>query len=192
ASDLDCSVTPLSYDNRCFTDSTGWSDGYCSGLCETNLDCGANGWCLSNADETEVFCAQKCTSHSDCRTGYSCYSVGGGDGACFPSDLPDLDDPNNVGDPCSSGMQCTLGTGDDTVCIPPVFDDGSDGWPDGYCTAGCSTHSDCGIGAYCVNIGGSAPVDRLPICLAGCSAGNPCRSGYTCVPGSVSNYCYPD
>ncbi len=91
--------------------------------------------------------------------------------------------PTNVGDPCTSDVDCDAGTLI-TQCIQPRDENGQPtGWTGGYCTGlTCADDSACGEGGLCVE------VERgLTACFKGCDkqAEDPgCRGGYSCRPAA--------
>lgn len=70
---------------------------------------------------------------------------------------------------CQSGLECVTQA------------------PGGYCSKTCASAADCGSGAYCYQITGSAP-----LCLRGCQGNADCRDGYTCQGDPGGTVCYPD
>ncbi len=67
--------------------SPGWPDGYCTTLdCETRDDCAADGndnRCLTGGRGYNL-CVRMCDTQDDCRDGYICQQVGGGNAFCSP------------------------------------------------------------------------------------------------------------
>jgi hypothetical protein len=64
-------------------------NGYCSSLCTSASDCGANGYCYAGSGAgTSAGCLRTCTQNSDCRTaeGYTCTNAYGTftQTVCFP------------------------------------------------------------------------------------------------------------
>jgi hypothetical protein len=110
---------------------------------------------------------------------------------------------DNVGGRCTSSTDCR-GTG--ATCLTSLgegslrFD-----LPDGYCTATCTAHAECGAGGGCplgeIMRDPAFPVDitsivQVPsVCLDRCKASeaSPCRTGYVClslrdlVPANIRN-----
>ena len=66
-----------------------------------------------------------------------------------------------VGASCQSTADC------DERCLS-----GGD-FPQGTCTASCSTDDDCPGGTFCIE-------DEGGVCLLGCDLPSDCRGGYTC------------
>lgn len=50
------------------------------------------------------------------------------------------------------------------------------GAPDGYCTAACSLHMDCGASGACISHGMQGGT-----CLLRCTDVTDCRTGYDCI-----------
>jgi len=101
---------------------------------------------------------------------------------CACDGLPWQDE--NTGEPCEGDMACSAN------CLPEVFDGMFSGFTDGYCSAPCDSHLQCGLGNVCVTFAN----DRA--CLQGCVVGQGgCREGYACWPSGLTSpdgYCFPD
>ncbi len=165
--------------------ASNYTGGYCTKDCIGNADCPSSALCLSapGLGEGDSVCWSRCTAPADCRSGYDCYSIGGGDSACWISPLPAFDagpPADKVGHPCATDVACQSPP-DDGVCL---FANLSDGGPSpflsGYCTAPCDDSSHCGTGAKCLSVAG------FGVCAAGCNAPSTgqadCRAGYVCRP----------
>jgi hypothetical protein len=65
-----------------------WPDGYCTTLgCETRADCATEDTQVDNRclqGRRYNLCVRMCSSSDECRDGYSCHPVGGGQGFCAP------------------------------------------------------------------------------------------------------------
>lgn len=227
--DLSLTATDQKYSIRGFckkasitdpTLSAGFSypGGYCTKRCGfENASCGAGNTCLISLGfigEFENQCMTSCTSSSQCRAGYGCFSMGSNLSVCLPLTedgglLPVVDAGPGV--PSEAGSACT----DDAQCIPPSTgfcfrETRSDGGPSGFTGGACS--ADCtalaatrAADAWCGNAGvcnsyGFATGDGLGpvvvwLCDHGCGVGwdAGCRSGYVCDQTSVeSPACVPN
>ncbi len=165
-----------------------WGEGYCSGHCISDEECGAKGVC--RILEGVGLCLRECAE--GCREGYLCEPIWGvclpdcrlgwdcGEGAeCGPDGLCTLTPPNlPVGIPCQTPIDCGGGR-----CIPEQTPQGSQtGWSGGYCTLFCDPINGCPNGESCIlSMEG-------PLCLALCEGG--CREGYIC--DSTQGGCFPD
>ena len=76
----------------CIGEDQGFVDGYCTTAgCETREDCARgpgdmlDNRCLRNP-RGQNFCVRLCDTSEECREGYSCQDLGGGQGACFPGE----------------------------------------------------------------------------------------------------------
>lgn len=76
-----------------------------------------------------------------------------------------------AGDSCKATNDCKMGLS----CF-------SDPFPNGYCSADCSTNP-CPDGTTC------APVAGASVCLKDCQSGSDCRSGYQCFGGVCTLRC---
>jgi hypothetical protein len=102
---------------------------------------------------------------------------------------PEVPPDGIVGDPCSTSGDCSGVPGSGRMCLTDVF--GMMTMPGGYCSADCTSDSDCGSLGDCVDFFGYGSY-----CLRTCSSPPDCRTseGYTCdmVPGISSGpYCLP-
>ena len=81
--DSDCSG------GTCITEADGFPGGYCTTLrCQDRTDCARNNGednrCL--VQNNPSLCVRMCQTVNDCRAGYTCERVGGGQGICLPDD----------------------------------------------------------------------------------------------------------
>jgi hypothetical protein len=96
----------------------------------------------------------------------------------------------DVGEPCTADSQCK--GGDKAACIPDKFSDGSEGWPDGYCTIFECQAGSCPAGSECYETKDTSG-NTLTLCLATCQTGTDCNKGYACpaygacVPGCTTS-----
>jgi hypothetical protein len=181
-----------------------YSGGYCTRDCVFDSDCPSAALCLGaqpGYGELDSVCWARCTTAAECRTGYDCYAVGGGDSACWIAPLPAFDagpPSDKVGRPCAGDPECRSPP-DDGLCL---FDSLSDGGPSpflgGYCSAPCDSSSHCSLdgGAKCISFAG------FGVCVAGCNAPQQgqadCRASYVCRPirevdGGIlpDGFCWP-
>lgn len=119
----------------CITQPTsGFPKGYCTALCDGDVDCG-EGVCFEDAQTP--FCVFPCSDTSDCRAGYGCQfiSEGTSSDACFPGCTANSD--------CATPAECITDEADGNFgfCIEDeVCDDDTDNDLDGR--PDC-TDSDC-------------------------------------------------
>lgn len=158
-------------------------DGYCSGGCYKDADCGAGGVCRMNLYGTGGDCFESCKVDSDCARdamGYGCLKTGDLTVCAAKSDpLPD----GVVGSACADNSMC--GTG---VCAMRVGPE-QVATPGGYCSSlDCTLDTDCGAGGVC------SPTMGRTRCYKGCTDGKECREGYSCVPrgDDQRSVCFPD
>lgn len=98
--------------------------------------------------------------------------------ACVPTAGPPSHTRSGaIGAPCSVDLDCA-----DEVCFTSTFPNGLSA-PGGYCTAACSTNSDCGTGVCIPFQTGSGPASSF--CLAACAAASDCRGGFACFQGDT-------
>ncbi len=96
-------------DDRCFSPTAGWEDGYCSSLhCRTDGECGDVGRCVTLEQPDLSLCVVACELSNNgegvCREGYACQPVGEtAQGACLPACQTD--------DDCGVGRACGVDTG---------------------------------------------------------------------------------
>lgn len=150
-----------------------YPDGYCTGACLKDSDCGATASCtlpLSGAGT----CYLTCGSDSDCREGYRCRS-NGGVMQCVPGAAPLAD--GVAGSACTADADCG---GAAMSCRTAL---GNYAAPSGYCSLQCIDDSDCGSRGSCVGGFGAALSSLLGptgTCYAACSEAADCRDGYAC------------
>ncbi len=150
---------------------TPFPDGYCTGDCVEDSDCGATGRCVPGFLGAIGICGLRCESDADCeRDGYRC-RVDGDIGGCAPGPKPLPD--NVVGNACESDADC--GGGPDTCASTLISVEA----PDGYCSQACSLDADCGEGGVCIS---GLTIVALPTgtCLRTCVDQDDCREGYNC------------
>jgi hypothetical protein len=90
---------------------TGFAGGYCTAIgCQSDDACGAGNFCLQVAEDGTTACIAGCQSQADCRDGYACNDLTGGQqpgaaSVCFPA--------------CTTDADCGEGTcNDDGTCSP--------------------------------------------------------------------------
>jgi len=186
--DGDCA--PLGPNHLCKQKTTSgantYQGGYCTRTCVNDLDCPTSALCLGpqpGYGENDSVCWARCASAQECRAGYDCYAVGGGDSACWIAPLPPFDagpPADKIGQPCGTDGTCQ-NPPDDGVCLADTFPDGGpSAFTGGYCTAPCDDTSHCSTdgGALCISLvtfGACAQSCSTP--LQGQGA---CRTGYVC------------
>ncbi|MEM1348551.1 MAG: M12 family metallo-peptidase [Myxococcota bacterium] len=123
----------------CIEDSDGWPDGYCTTLgCSSFMDCqrgedgSLNNRCLIQGGGRNL-CVRICQAQRECRTGYVCQPIGGGQGFCAPDpreplteDLDAYPFDFNCAAPESSRVEIAYTIADDTTSymFAPVAADG--------------------------------------------------------------------
>lgn len=150
--------------------NTGWVDGYCTGACDVDADCGPDGHCNGRA------CVATCTSNNDCRPGYECSDFfNDGTTVCAPATTYVM-----PGGACTSDDMCAT-TYFGATCLAP-----DDGFADGYCVVGCEVDADCPGASFC------ASTDTGGVCVPTCNATS-CRDGYACFDylNTFRNTCGP-
>jgi len=60
-----------------------WPDGYCTGRCDRDRDCGVLGACIE-ADDGRGLCLLRCEPARGCRDGYACRGTMDGWNVCRP------------------------------------------------------------------------------------------------------------
>ncbi len=158
-------------------------DGYCSGGCFSNADCGAGGVCRMNLYGEGGDCFESCKADSDCArdaSGYGCVNAGELTVCAAKGEpLPD----GIVGSPCVDGSSCATG-----VCATKVGPEQVT-TPGGYCSSlDCTLDADCGAGGVC------SPTMGRTRCYKGCADSNECREDYSCVPRGDDQraVCFPN
>ena len=95
-----------------------------------------------------------------------------------------------TGDPCSSPSQCNCVPSSSRECLTTIS--GYISFPGGYCSARCTTPTECGSGAHCAEL-----YTGVNYCLKVCTSASQCRmaEGYTCTRIPMSSdtrtYCLP-
>ncbi len=106
----------------------------------------------------------------------------------MPPDIPPDGPTGIVGDACSSAAQCAAVPGSGRTCVTTLF--GMIEFPNGYCSATCTSSSDCGASGSCVSLYGYGSY-----CLRSCTTSSQCRTwdGYSCstLPSTPGMYCLP-
>jgi hypothetical protein len=175
-------------------------DGYCTGACTANEQCGKGGVCVGAiAGILEGSCQQACDTDGDCRDGHECNEgqtidadagiPGGGvtiPNTCLPKPETVQIEDGKVGIACTADADCGGGVCSTRLGIFTTA-------PGGYCSGPCTTNEDCGQGGVCT---GTNPLTGAGACYLGCASNTECtRDGYICrtVPlsGSDLEVCYP-
>jgi len=124
----------------CIEEDQGWVDGYCTTVgCTNFMDCqrGENGElnnrCLIAGGGGQNFCVRICRSQDECRSGYVCQPIGGGQGYCAPDprqplgeDLDAYPFDFNCSEPEDTRVQIAYTIAEDTTAymFAPVAADG--------------------------------------------------------------------
>lgn len=179
-----------------FPANTPYPQGYCSGRCLSDSDCGADGQCAQSIDGSAGTCYLKCSEDDDCgRDGYRCRAalgIGLGLGAnadagaepsaskqCVPGNPPLPD--GVVGRACASDADCGSVAMSCRTQLTSQFSGQRTPLPGGYCSSGCVDASDCGAGGVC---SGALAGVVSGTCFKGCTADEDCREGYVCAASS--------
>ena len=105
-----------------------------------------------------------------------------------PDVMPDGATGRVVGDPCRRDFQCDGVPGTGRMCLTNLY--GYVDFPGGYCSASCTSGTECGVGASCVSLYGF-----MTLCLKNCTTFFDCRysEGYTCssVGSGSPTFCIP-
>lgn len=181
----------------CRTDLPG---GLCTLACDDSNDCGADALCRQYGDG--AICVSRCSTEAPCRDGWICDEVDASDGntyrVCAPGGgtldvgISDVSAPDagtdgdpplaaNYGDPCADSTMCAAANDLPERCLSDA-----QGFPDGYCSAGCTEGiDDCGLGAVCL------PTFEGGLCMAPCGEDDTCRGGYECCELDGGPACLP-
>lgn len=122
----------------------------------------------------DTLCLRPCQADTDCPAQEKCL-VERGEGTCVPTEWGHEDTPlKPVGGVCSANAECATGLCDTAS-------------PGGYCTAQCTTDSQCGSNGKC--LAGT----KSSLCLAKCTSSSYCRTGYSCVQltSDPTTVCFP-
>jgi hypothetical protein len=161
AQDADCGA---GQDDFCIADPD-FPGGYCTILfCQDDTDCGGDSLCLTVDEQGTTACFDGCVSDADCRQGYLCENLGQpGFDVCLP---PQAQVVSNTAQPCFDDSECTTEGAGQAFCLT----EDAAGWPGGYCSATCSSDTDCGVDGICQD----------GACVLSCASNADCRAGYTC------------
>jgi hypothetical protein len=120
--------------NECAIQNTsGFTGGYCTKGCNSDIECGTGSHC-TETDGTG-FCVKSCSSDAQCtRAGYECFD---GDERGRTECWPVGTGTRAIGQPCTHVGECS--GGQIAECLLQ-----SNGFYQGYCSASCSTDSECG------------------------------------------------
>lgn len=105
-----------------------------------------------------------------------------------PDEEEEIDCEGYTGDSCHSSDECGCVPGAGRECLTNLS--GYVTFPGGYCSAACTSDSECGEGARCVAI-----TTGHQMCLKLCRSTSQCRmaEGYTCEPipmsADTNTYC---
>ncbi|MBH24874.1 MAG: hypothetical protein CMH57_10550 [Myxococcales bacterium] len=171
----------------------------CAAWCEHALGC-VEGLCqgaLLQGEDFEEACLTWCGGLEPLKSAIEAFLERGCDdvGADMCVAVPEIGQRCTCGDlpwrstttgaPCEDDMACSAN------CLPEVFEGMFSGFTDGYCSAPCDSHLQCGVGNICVTFA----AERA--CLQGCEDGElgACREGYSCWPSGLASpngYCFPE
>lgn len=191
-----------------------YQGGYCTLPCGTMAgQCPAGSTCVGGVEELGEgnFCWKNCSNPNTiggaCGTGYACYSLGSGSGACwiYPTPPRDAGVPaDKVGQPCTADGECQNPPTNGGVCLARDY---NYDWETlgGYCSRNnCQDNADCAAdgGAICLGFSDeeAACVQRCPDSSDG--GQSTCRNGFICEPyfitsadggvrPSTDGYCVP-
>lgn len=176
-------------------------DGYCTGPCTADNQCGKGGACVGASPLAPGGCQQTCDGDGDCRTGHECNEgqTFDADSGLPPGQMPvvipdtclpkpetvDIED-GKVGQACTADTDCGGGVCSTRLGLGTTA-------PGGYCSGPCTEDTQCGTGGVC---SGANPITGAGVCYLGCAANSECtRDGYTCrTPGLFGGdieVCYP-
>jgi hypothetical protein len=186
ATDVDCGEGRCRLSER-ITGAV-YPNGYCTGRCVEDVDCGARGLCTPGFLGAIGACVLRCADDVECgRDGYRCRVIGGV-GRCAPGPKPLPD--HVAGNACASDGDCGGGamTCNDALAGVAALD--------GYCSQRCAIDDDCGGGGVCISGIGVVTL-ATGLCYKACSLPEQCRDGYSCrsLTGSAndpSGVCAPD
>lgn len=211
--DLDDNVAgkPCTEDTECKGTGALCLDGTCSGVCESNKNCGAGGSCVQPFAGQNGLCSKVCKENSECAQGLDCRA-----GLDFDDVINTIEDAGistidagvevrNIPKTCGGSLgivQIADGVvstpcSDDTVCAPGMCIRNInllEQFPNGYCTGKCLEDKDCGSGGVCYKDLLTAFTQTDGRCLAGCTTSTSCKNGLTCRTSSFideRSYCLP-
>jgi Cys-rich repeat protein len=172
-------------------------DGTCTGVCESNKNCGAGGSCVQVIAGQNGLCGKVCNEDTECGAGLACragldfgdvFSLARDAGiegidagvdlrnipkTCGPSlgivQLPD----GVVSKPCTNDSACAPGQCETNLYIFEPL-------PNGYCSGKCLADSDCGSGAVCFKDIATQIAGLDGRCLLPCSGGSACPHSLVC------------
>jgi hypothetical protein len=205
---------PCTEDTACKGKAAYCLGGTCTGVCESNKNCGAGGSCVQPVAGENGLCSKVCKADTECGSGQDCRA--GFDVGDFTSIFDDLVadagivfdagiDLRNVPMTCGPtlgvvqlgegvvGAPCTT----DTPCAPGECGTNInflEQFPNGYCTGKCLKDSDCGAGGVCYKDPLTALSNTEGRCLLGCTAGSTCKHGLACRVSPIideKSYCLP-
>lgn len=140
--------------------------------CEGSSDC-VSGLCIGGG--TLGTCVQPCSKDGQCASGYACYPLQGGGGAC--TKLGD----KKIGDTCAKPSECATGK-----CVTLSGKT--------VCTATCQSTVDCPCGQECTEFSSGAKyckAGKKVACVpnqGACGGNSECKSDL-CINGSCATTC---
>lgn len=187
-----CATDPDCGAGRCMVaeriTSAPFPDGYCTGRCVEDSQCGDRGLCAPGFLGAAGSCYLRCETDADCgRDGYRC-RMSSGANACLPGPKPLPD--GVVGNPCVGDADCG---GAPNTCAQTLL---SVDAPGGYCSQSCAFDADCGAGGTCISGVNSINL-ALGTCYRSCMPPGGCRDAYLCrsltgSPTDSRGACAPD
>jgi len=148
--------------------------------CESPADCRSGLLCVAESQGAATgTCFTECTpgGANTCAVNEACEAIGGGQGICYPEDVP----PERVGmcEACGNGVLCETGL----LCISATG--GS------TCQRRCTSDTQCGANRRCATVGSN----RFCTCNTGdlkgdgesCAADAECLSGFECIVDGVAS-----
>jgi hypothetical protein len=211
--DLDDNVAgqPCAENSECKGTGALCLDGTCTGVCESNKNCGAGGSCVQPLADQNGLCSKVCQQNSDCASGLDCRA-----GLSFDDVINAIEDAGvstvdagvdlrNVPKTCGASLGIVqLGDGvvstpcsEDSACKPGMCERSInllEPFPNGYCSGKCLENKDCGAGGVCYKDLFTAVTSTDGRCLAGCSSNADCKHNLVCRSSAFiddKTYCLP-
>lgn len=194
---LDCGTTACPGGSTCFGDEefnfclddcvqhTDCRDAYAciGGACQPKCspgDCPDGFYCDADGSCQEGVAPTSCVD-TGCNSGFTCNAASG---ECVPDGPVVTPADGSPGSPCVADAECDGANG---FCIPALYDDGTEGWPNGYCSAFDCDSVDCPAGSECY----VTPDETFYFCLQTCGSTGDCYDGYACMGGACQPKCSP-